>query len=121
MSRGRTASAAAPLDRSAAKKTDEAMQDLYTAGKYPQTESQLAGILKACQDKCSSPVKARIWMYIGIVRGTGKKDQKTAREAFEAALALDPQVPLDRPIADAQTRETFDQAAEAAPPQPPAE
>ena len=58
-------------------------------GRYEQAEAVLLGTDQACADRCSAPVKARIWLYIGCVRGTGNADQDGARAAFEQALKLD--------------------------------
>jgi hypothetical protein len=48
-------------------------------------------------------------MYVGLVRGSGKKDQAGAREAFKKALETDPAVTLDVELATPETKETFQQ------------
>ncbi len=68
----------------------------------------LTGTVTACADKCSPQVIARAWMYVGIVRGSGRNDQAGAKEAFQKALATDPQVKLDSALATPETQATFD-------------
>src|SRR5690349_19636965 len=41
------------------------------------------------------PVTARVHLYIGIVEFAGLKDEGAAREAFAAAVAIDPKVQID--------------------------
>jgi hypothetical protein len=45
---------------------------------------------------------------VGIVRGSGKNDQGGAKEAFQKAIAVDPQVKLDTALATPDTQKTFD-------------
>src|SRR5690606_22410782 len=47
------------------------------------------------------------WMYIGIVRGSGKKDMAGAKEAFATAISLDANVKLDTDLASAETKAAF--------------
>jgi hypothetical protein len=47
-------------------------------------------------------------MYVGIVRGSGKNDQAGAKEAFQKAIATDPQVKLDTALATPETAKTFE-------------
>src|SRR5439155_12279293 len=53
------------------------------------------------------------WMYVGIVRGSGRQDVPGAQEAFQQALALDPQVKLDDALATPAVRQAFQAAAAA--------
>lgn len=102
---------AAPLDQSATKKIDEAVNEHYLATDFKKAEGVLLGVVKACADKCSPPVLARAWMYIGLVRGSGKEDLPGAREAFTYAIAADPAVKLDDALATPETRTVFDEVA----------
>ena len=43
----------------------------------------------------ADPVAARVHLYIGIVEFAGNKDEGAAREAFAAAVAIDPKVQID--------------------------
>jgi hypothetical protein len=103
-------SQAAPRDNAANKKIDEAVNQHYLATAFDKAENILTGTIKACEDKCSGPVLARAWMYVGIVRGSGKGNQKGAREAFANALAADPSVKLDDALATPDTKKSFEEA-----------
>lgn len=111
---------AAPRDNAATQKIDEAINTLYLATEFDKAEALLKGVLEACEDRCSPQVKARAWMYVGIVRGSGKQDIPGAQEAFQQALALDPNVKLDDALATPAVRQAFSAAAaalgQAAPP-----
>jgi len=94
-------------DVAASKKIDEAINEHYLATDFDKAEQVLTGTITACGDKCSPPVIARAWMYVGIVRGSGKSDQAGAKEAFQKALATDPATKLDVQLATPETQKTF--------------
>ena len=100
---------AAPLDKAALKKIDEAINEHYLATNFDKAEGVLLGTIKACGKKCSPAVIAKAYMYVGIVRGSGKKDQKGAQEAFEQAVSADPKVKLDGELATPDTKATFEE------------
>lgn len=102
------ASAQFTRDNAANKKIDEAINEHYLATDFEKAEGVLTGTIQACGDKCSPQVIARAWMYVGIVRGSGKSDQAGAREAFSRALSTDPQVKLDSALATPETQKTFE-------------
>jgi hypothetical protein len=102
------ASAQFTRDNAANKKIDEAINEHYLATDFDKAEGVLTGTVTACGDKCSPQVIARAWMYVGIVRGSGKNDQAGAKEAFQKAVATDPQVKLDTALATPETQKTFD-------------
>jgi hypothetical protein len=102
------ASAQFTRDNAANKKIDEAINEHYLATDFDKAEGVLTGTVQACGDKCSPQVVARAWMYVGIVRGSGKNDQAGAKEAFQKAIATDPQVKLDTALATPETQKTFD-------------
>jgi hypothetical protein len=102
------ASAQFTRDNAANKKIDEAINEHYLATDFDKAEGVLTGTIQACADKCSPQVLGRAWMYVGIVRGSGKNDQAGAREAFQKAIASDPQVKLDAALATPETQKTFD-------------
>lgn len=108
------ASAQFTRDNAANKKIDEAVNEHYLATDFDKAEGILTGTVTACGDKCSPPVIARAWMYVGIVRGSGKSDQAGAKEAFQKAIAADPQVKLDTALATPETQKTFEGAGGAA-------
>ena len=94
-------------DNAASKKIDEAINEHYLATDFDKAEAVLTGTINACADKCSPGVIAKAWMYVGIVRGSGKNDQNGAKDAFQKALALDPSVKLDTQLATPETQATF--------------
>ncbi len=120
------ASAQYTRDNAANKKIDEAINVHYLSTDFDKAEGVLTGTVNACADKCSPQVIAKAWMYVGIVRGSGKNDQAGAKDAFQKALAADPNVKLDAAIATPETQQTFENAggaggaAPAAPPPAPA-
>jgi hypothetical protein len=108
------ASAQFTRDNAANKKIDEAINEHYLATDFDKAEGVLTGTVQACGDKCSPQVIARAWMYVGIVRGSGKNDQAGAKEAFAKAISTDPQVKLDTALATPETQKTFDASGGAA-------
>lgn len=94
-------------DGAATKKIDEAINEHYLATNFDKAEELLTGVIKACEDQCSNPVLARAWMYVGIVRGSGRGDQAGAKAAFQTAIGLDSGVKLDDAIASPETKTTF--------------
>ncbi len=106
-------------DASANQKIDEAINNHYLMMQLDKAEDLLTGTVAACEDKCSPATKAKAWMYVGIVRGSGKNDQGGAAEAFAAAKSFDPGVQLDAALATPETKQTFDSAAGGAAPADP--
>lgn len=102
---------AAPRDSAATQKIDEAINTHYLATEFDKAEALLKGTIEACEDRCSPAVKARAWMYVGIVRGSGKQDLAGAQESFQQALALDPKVKLDDALATPQVQQAFAKAS----------
>lgn len=99
--------AAAPKDAAATKKIDEAINVHYLATEFDKAEAQLLGIIKACGKDCSPSVIAKAYMYVGLVRGSGKQNLPAAREAFEKAKASDPGVALDAALATPEVQAEF--------------
>ncbi|HSC87412.1 MAG TPA: hypothetical protein VLC09_09095, partial [Polyangiaceae bacterium] len=95
-------------DTSANQKIDEAINQHYLMMELDKSEQLLVGVVQACDTKCSPQTKAKAWMYVGVVRGSGKNDQAGAKEAFVTAKGLDPAVKLDRDLASPETAATFD-------------
>jgi len=105
-----SAALAAPLDKAANAKIDEAINQHYLGTNFNKAESVLLGTLKACGNKCSPSITARAWMYVGIVRGSGKNDLVGARQAFDYAVYVDRNVKLDAALATPETKGVFRQA-----------
>jgi hypothetical protein len=89
-----TASAALTNEQ-ANKQIDDAINTHYASADINLAEKKLLEVVKACASTCSRGVVARAWMYVGIVRGSGRDDAAAAQEAFRAAKAADPAVKLD--------------------------
>ena len=94
-------------DTAANKKIDEAINTHYVATDFEKAEGVLLGTINACGDKCSPQTMGKAWMYVGIVRGSGKNNQAGAKEAFQKALAADPTTKLDTVLATPETQATF--------------
>lgn len=94
-------------DKAARKKIDEAVNQHYLMMELDKAEAVLTGTIEACENKCSPQTLAEAWMYVGIVRGSGRNDQAGAAEAFANASAIDPAVKLDAALATPETQETF--------------
>lgn len=94
-------------EAAATRKIDEAINQHYLSTDFNKAEAILTGTVKACEDKCSPQTLSRAWMYVGIVRGSGKSDLAGAKEAFQTALALDPEVKLDSALATPETQTAF--------------
>ncbi len=97
-----------PRDAAANKKTDEALNVHYLGTDFDEAEAVLLGVIEACGAKCRPSTLGRAWMYVGVVRGSGNKDQVGAREAFQQALKTDPAVTLDTALATPETQRTFE-------------
>jgi hypothetical protein len=97
-----------PGDKSATQNIDQAVNELYLGDQHAAAEGELIGIVEGCRKDCSAEVKARGWMYIGIVRGSGANDQDGARDAFQRAVAEDPRVQIDEALATPDTLRTFE-------------
>lgn len=99
--------AAAPRDKAAQKKIEEAIYTHFLNTDFDAAEGLLLGTVRACEDKCSPAVIAKAWMYVGIIRGSGRNDLSGAQEAFTTALAADPNVALDTEIATDPVKNAF--------------
>jgi hypothetical protein len=104
------ASAQFTRDAAANKKINEAINNHYLATDFKKAEDILLGTIQACQDKCSPQTLCKAWMYVGIVRGSGKNDQKGAQEAFVQAVTFDPSCKLDTALATPETQATYAKA-----------
>ncbi len=98
---------AAPKDRAALDRTNATMAEQFARGDYREAESLLLGILEACAEGCSDPVKAQIWVAVGVVRLKRLPKPDLGLEAFRFALALDPEVVPDRGHADGRATRLF--------------
>jgi hypothetical protein len=105
-------------DNAANKKIDEAINQHYLATDFDKAEAVLQGTVQACGEKCSPAVIAKAWMYVGVVRGSGKQDLKGAKEAFLNAVTADPKVQLDTALATPEVQQAFTEAGGGTPAPP---
>jgi hypothetical protein len=105
--------ARATHDALARRKISQAITGRYLKMRFDEAERLLLGVVRTCAEKCNPATIARAWMYIGVVRGSGKEEQASARAAFDTALASDPDVVLDEAMATAETRATYEAARDA--------
>jgi hypothetical protein len=104
---GATIASAAPRDKAAQKKIEEAIYTHFLNTDFDAAEGLLLGTIRACEDKCSPAVVGKAWMYVGIIRGSGRNDIGGAQEAFTTAIAADPAVALDTEIATDPVKAAF--------------
>jgi hypothetical protein len=100
---------AAAGDAKANQQIDNAINTHYASADIDAAEKKLLDVIKACSTSCSPAVTARAWMYVGIVRGSGRDDAAAAQEAFKAAKAADPNVKLDELFATDLVKRVFEQ------------
>jgi hypothetical protein len=98
---------AAPRDKAAQKKIEEAIYTNFLNTDFDGAEGLLLGTIRACEDKCSPGLVAKAWMYVGVIRGSGRNDLNGAQEAFTTAMGIDPNVALDNEIATDPVKATF--------------
>jgi hypothetical protein len=106
-------------DAAARRKISKAVADQYLQMNFGQAEAELLDVIERCEEQCRKTTLAKAWMYIGIVRGSGKEDQHGARDAFDTALRFDKRVALDRALATSVTKKTYEDARRGRP-KPPA-
>ncbi len=112
---------AAPRDKAAQKKIEEAIYTNFLNTDFDAAEGLLLGTIRACEDKCSPALVAKAWMYVGVVRGSGRNDMAGATEAFGTALQTDPNVALDNEIATDPVKAVFAKVKGGAGKPPPAQ
>ena len=100
---------AALTDQQANQQIDNAINTHYASADIDLAEKKLLDVIKACTGSCSPTVVARAWMYVGIVRGSGRDDVTGAGAAFQSAKAADPRVQLDDLFATELVKRVFAQ------------
>ncbi len=100
------------VDRAAESEIRRAITDYYLKMEFSGAEKLLLDVVRDCEGKCQSVTIAKAWMYVGVVRGSGREEQGPARQAFEAAIATDAGVVLDDTLATPETRASYEAARE---------
>lgn len=113
-----SAGAAPPNDQQANQQIDNAINTHYASADIDAAEKKLLDLIKACGTSCSPAVIGRAWMYVGIVRGSGRDDVTGAQDAFRAAKAADPNVKLDDLFATDLVKRVFEQTTASGEPMP---
>jgi plasmid stabilization system protein ParE len=94
-----------------AEKSIEDAIEYYLAKDPDKAESVLRGIGQRCERRNSRELLARVWMYIGIVRGSRDDGSTTpagsAVDAFRTATSLDPDIALDEALSTQAATEAF--------------
>ncbi|HVZ32393.1 MAG TPA: EB domain-containing protein [Polyangiaceae bacterium] len=98
---------AASGDAKATRQIDDAINTNYASADIDLAEKKLLDVIKNCATACSPSVVARAWMYVGIVRGSGRDDSAGAQAAFASAKAADPNVKLDDLFATDLVKKVF--------------
>lgn len=98
--------------RALADEIDAAFQAYFLATEFDAAEAKLLELIQSCDASCARADLARAWMYVGVVRSSGKQDAEGAKEAFLQALVLDPGVTLDTKVANPETAILFERVRE---------
>jgi hypothetical protein len=85
-----------------------AMEDYAKTKDADAADGALLEAISVCGKDCRAAVLAQAWMYIGVVKGGGKNDWDTAREAFSVALGFDDKVALDPRFFNPTAQALFD-------------
>jgi hypothetical protein len=97
-------------DSAALEQISKVIEGPYSRKRYTLAEESLLEVITNCENGCRPGTLARAWMYVGVVQGNGLGDQRAAREAFEKALGLDPEIALDTARSTPETLTTFEAA-----------
>jgi len=107
-------SSAALTDSQATQQINNAINTHYASADIDAAEKKLLEVIKGCGTSCSASVIATAWMYVGIVRGSGRDDVTGAQEAFRAAKTADSAVKLDELFATDLVKRIFAQTTASA-------
>ncbi|HEY4015099.1 MAG TPA: hypothetical protein VGM06_17265 [Polyangiaceae bacterium] len=111
--------AAAPNDAAAQKLRDQAIDQDYLATNYAAAEKKLTDALSLCKktSDCSPFIRARLHCDLGVVEYMLHKVD-LARTEFATALLEDPNVDLDKDLANTDVQKEFAAAKGGGPPPP---
>jgi hypothetical protein len=104
----RPAMAAPPTEAEIRARIERVLNVHYASADLETAELELTRLIEECGQACSVAQRARAWMYIGIVRGSGRDDLVGAQKAFAEAKALDPKVELDELFATDLVKRVFE-------------
>ena len=95
-------------DEAANRTIDLAINQHYLSTDFDTAQKLLAATIQGCESTCAPKTLARAWIYQGIVLGVGKNDKAGAKDAFISALALDPDIRLDKTLATPEVARMFE-------------
>ena len=102
---------AAPKDAQAQKALKKAMEEDYLDTKFDEAEERLTSAIEACGSSgCAKPVKAKLYIALGIVLAGGKNKKSEARAAFVDALKLDKKAEPDSDYLTSDIKSLFEEA-----------
>jgi hypothetical protein len=102
---------AAPKDAQAQKALKQAMEEDYLDTKFDEAEEKLRKAIETCGDSgCAKPVKAKLYIALGIILGGGKQKKTDARNAFVEALKLDKKAAPDPDYVTSEIKTIFEEA-----------
>ncbi len=102
---------AAPKDAQAQKALKKAMEEDYLDTKFDDAEEKLNGAIEACGSSgCAKPVKAKLYIALGIVLAGGKNKKSEAKAAFVEALKLDKKAEPDSDYVTNDIKNLFEEA-----------
>ena len=104
---------AAPKDAAATKLADDAINADYLATNFADAEKKLRNAVAMCaSNACSPQVRARVLRDLGIVLIAGLNRPDDGKKAFAEALAVDPDLALDKALTTKEIDRLFRAAKE---------
>ncbi len=102
---------AAPKDDKALKTFKQAMEEDYLDTKFEEAEKKLRSAIDACGSSgCSAPVKAKLYIGLGVVLIGGKNARDEGQKAFADALKLDASAAPDPDYVTSDIKNAFEDA-----------
>lgn len=102
---------AAPKDDKALKAFKQAMEEDYLDTKFEEAEKKIRSALDTCGSSgCSAPVKAKLYVGLGIILIGGKNARDEGQKAFSEALKLDPNAAPDPDYVTSDIKNAFEDA-----------
>src|SRR5687768_14803023 len=102
---------AAPKDAQANKALKQALEEDYLDSKFDEAEEKLVKALETCGDSgCAKPVKAKLFIAMGIILAGGKGKKAEARSSFVEALKLDKKAAPDADFVTSDIKKLFEEA-----------
>ncbi len=102
---------AAPKDAQAQKALKKAMEENYLDTEFEEARDGLNTAIEACGTSgCAKPIKAKLYIALGVVLAGGLNKKADARNAFIEALKLDKKAAPDPDYVTKDIQAVFDEA-----------